>query len=221
MTAPELAERLAAVQARIDGAGGDVTRITIVAVVKDQPAGVVEVARAVGCTDFGDNYVRELNDHARALAAHSAWFHYLGEIQRDTVRRIEADVRLWHGVDRTSAARRISARRPGAAVLVQVNVSGEPQKLGCGFAEAPALVEECAALGLDVRGLMAVGPLGDPEASRPGFRELRVLADGLGLVECSMGMSDDLEVAVQEGATIVRVGRALFGPRPPPPDLRR
>ena len=101
-------------------------------------------------------------------------------------------------------------------MLVQVNLSGEPQKAGCRFEEAPGVVDQLRDAGLDVRGLMGIGPAGRPEASRGGFRRLRELSDRLGLAEVSMGMTDDLEVAVQEGSTMVRIGRALFGPRPDP-----
>jgi uncharacterized pyridoxal phosphate-containing UPF0001 family protein len=104
---------------------------------------------------------------------------------------------------------------------VQVNVSGERDKNGCRFDDAPALVDDLVARGLDVRGLMAVGPTGPPELARLGFRRLVELADRLGLPERSMGMTGDLEVAVQEGSTMVRVGTGLFGPRPEPSDLRR
>jgi uncharacterized pyridoxal phosphate-containing UPF0001 family protein len=100
---------------------------------------------------------------------------------------------------------------------VQVDVTGEPSKGGCPPADVPALVERAADAGLEPKGLMAVGPLGPPEEARPGFRALVGLADQLGLAERSIGMSGDLEVAVQEGATMVRVGTALFGPRPPRP----
>ena len=100
-------------------------------------------------------------------------------------------------------------------MLVQVNVSGEAQKGGCEPAATPALVAEVGAAGLDVRGLMCIGAPGGGEAARLGFRLLRSLADDLGLAEASMGMSGDLEAAVEEGATMVRVGTALFGSRPP------
>jgi uncharacterized pyridoxal phosphate-containing UPF0001 family protein len=137
------------------------------------------------------------------------------------VRRIASQVHLWQAVDRLAAGEEIARRRAGAHVLVEINVSGEPAKHGCGFDDAPAVVDGLRALGLHVRGLMAVGPTGAPEMARPGFRRLAELADRLGLRERSMGMTDDLEVAVQEGTTMVRVGRALFGPRPGRPDLRR
>ena len=98
---------------------------------------------------------------------------------------------------------------------MQLNLSGEPQKGGCDPADAEALVDQARVLGLDVRGLMGVGPAGPPEAARPGFRRLVALAERLGLPERSIGMSADLEVAVAEGSTQVRVGQDLFGPRPP------
>ena len=109
----------------------------------------------------------------------------------------------------------IARRAPGAAVLAQVNISGEAQKGGCEPEDTPTFVAALRALGLDVRGLMGVGPQGPPEASRPGFAQLASLAHDLGLGELSMGMSEDLEVAVACGATYVRVGRSLFGARPP------
>jgi uncharacterized pyridoxal phosphate-containing UPF0001 family protein len=111
--------------------------------------------------------------------------------------------------------REIAKRAPGAAVLVQVNLSGETQKGGCDRSAVPELVAEARAAGLDVRGLMGVGPAGEPEAARAGFRWLVDRAAELDLPERSIGMSADLEVAVQEGATMIRVGRDLFGPRPP------
>ena len=107
----------------------------------------------------------------------------------------------------------LARRAPGAAVLVQVDATGEGQKSGCPPAEAPALVERAQAAGLDVVGLMTVGPT-DPGADPvPAFAATRALLDRLGLAVCSMGMTDDLEAAVREGSTMVRIGRALFGPR--------
>ncbi|MGQ0616337.1 MAG: alanine racemase, partial [Acidimicrobiia bacterium] len=108
----------------------------------------------------------------------------------------------------------LGRRAPGAVVLVQVNVSDQPQRGGAAPAAVPELVVRCRGVGLDVAGLMAVGPPGGPELAGPGFALVRRLADTLGLAELSMGMSDDLEVAVAHGATMVRVGTALFGPRP-------
>jgi len=120
---------------------------------------------------------------------------------------------VWQSIDRIEIGAEIAKRSPGATVMVQVDISGEETKSGCDPAMAEPLVADLDALGLDVIGLMGIGPLGRPEMSRPGFQLLRGLVDRLGLSECSMGMSGDLEVAVEEGSTMVRVGRGLFGER--------
>jgi PLP dependent protein len=104
---------------------------------------------------------------------------------------------------------------------VQINANGAPGRSGCRPEDVPALVERLVDLGLEIRGLMTIGPEGPPELARPAFAVLNALADRLGLAVRSMGMTADLEVAVQEGSTMVRIGRALFGPRPAGPDLRR
>ncbi len=142
-------------------------------------------------------------------------FHFIGRLQRNKVRGLAGIVACWQTVDRVALAAEIARRAPGAKVLVQLNLSGEPQKGGCDPVEAEPLVDQARALGLDVRGLMGIGPAGPPETARPGFRRLVALADRLGLPERSIGMSADLEVAVAEGSTQVRVGQDLFGPRPP------
>jgi uncharacterized pyridoxal phosphate-containing UPF0001 family protein len=122
---------------------------------------------------------------------------------------------VWQSVDRIAAVDALERHAaPGCAVLVQVNVAGAEQQGGCEPVEVPALVEAATAAGLHVAGLMAIGHAGEPAAARPGFRLLRRLVDDLGLAECSMGMTADLEVAVEEGSTMVRVGTAVFGPRP-------
>ena len=216
VTLSDVAERLAEVRGRIEGAGGDPGAVTVVAVTKGFGPDAVQAAAEAGLTDFGENLVDELL--AKRDAAHR--WHFLGRVQRRDVKRA-VGVGLWQSVDRLAAGEEIARRWPGAAVLVQVNVSGEPGKLGASFEQAPALVEQLRALDLDVQGVMAIGPHGGPEAARPGFRRLAALADQLGLGIRSIGMSDDLEVAVQEGSTMVRVGRALFGPRPRSPGARR
>jgi uncharacterized pyridoxal phosphate-containing UPF0001 family protein len=207
-------ERVAEVRARIERAGG--AGVTLVGVTKGFGPDAVAAAVAAGLTDCGESKVDEL------VAKHDArvrW-HFLGHIQRRDVKRA-AGVDVWQSVDRLAAGEEIARRWSGAAVLVQVNVSGEAQKHGCSFEAAPQLVEQLVGLGLDVRGLMAIGPTGDAELARPGFRRLAALAARLALPEVSMGMTDDLEVGVQEGSTMVRVGRALFGPRPVAPPARR
>jgi pyridoxal phosphate enzyme (YggS family) len=206
-----VAERVAAVRARIADAGGE--GVTLVAVTKGFEPEVVAAAVAAGIEDVGESYAQELV--AKAAVVDVPRWHFVGRLQANKVRALAPTVALWQSVDRPRLVDEVARRAPGASVLVQVDVTGEPSKGGCPPAEAPALVERAAAAGLEPTGLMAVGPLGPPEAARPGFRALAALADRLGLAERSMGMSADLEVAVQEGATMVRVGTALFGPRPP------
>jgi PLP dependent protein len=208
-----VAERVAAVRARIAGAGGE--GVTLVAVSKGFGPEAVAAAVAAGVEDVGESYAQELVAKA-AVVAPPRW-HFVGRLQANKVRALAGTVDLWQSVDRPRLVDELARRAPGATVLVQVDVTGEPSKGGCPPADVPALVERAADAGLEPRGLMAVGPLGPPEEARPGYRALVGLADRLGLAERSIGMSGDLEVAVQEGATMVRVGTALFGPRPPRP----
>lgn len=227
--APTVAERLEVVRGRIAAAGGSSSAVTVVAVTKGFGPEAVAAALDAGVADVGESYAQEMAakvgalgaaDAGRAEAGPCRW-HFLGHVQRNKVRRLAPAVHLWQAVDRLSAGAEIARWSPAAQVLVQVNVSGDPAKHGCRPEDVGALVEALAGLGLQVRGLMAVGPSGPPEAAREGFRSLARQADRLGLTERSMGMSDDLEVAVQEGSTMVRLGRALFGSRPSAPGPRR
>ncbi len=220
LTVADVAERLGVVRERIAAAGARPEDVRVVAVTKGQGPEAVAAAVAAGLVDVGENYAQELVAKHDAGGEHCRW-HFLGHVQRNKVRVLAPLVDLWQAVDRVAVGETIARRAPGAAVLVQVNVSGESQKHGCRAADAPALVEELVAVGLDVRGLMAVGPTGPPADARPAFRRLVAMAEGLGLRERSIGMSDDLEVAVSEGSTMVRVGRALFGPRSGSAELRR
>jgi pyridoxal phosphate enzyme (YggS family) len=209
-----VAERLAALRARIESAGADPDAIVVIAVTKGFDASAVGAAVAAGLLDLGENYAQELLAKAEAAPDGVRW-HAIGRLQRNKVRSLAPHVALWQSVDRAELGGEIARRAPGAAVLVQVNVSDEPQKGGCEPGETAALVHDLRADGLQVEGLMAVGPTGPPEAGRPAFARLRALADELALPVRSMGMTADLEVAVAEGATMVRIGTALFGPRSP------
>lgn len=191
--------------------------MTIVAVTKGFGPDAVAAAVAAGVEDVGESYAQELLAKAEAGTAAPPRWHFVGRLQANKVRSLAGTVALWQSVDRPRVVDEVARRAPGARVLVQVDVSGEPSKGGCPPAEVPALVERASAAGLEPAGLMAVGPLGPPEDARPGFRAVTALADRLDLPVRSMGMSADLEVAVQEGSTMVRVGTALFGPRPPRP----
>ncbi|MGI8984253.1 MAG: YggS family pyridoxal phosphate enzyme [Acidimicrobiales bacterium] len=223
----DVADRLAEVRARIEAAGRAQAEITIVAVTKGLGVAAVEAAGAAGIDDLGENYAQELGAKAAEAGARPGrrW-HFLGRVQRNKVRAIAAAVHMWQGVDRVAAGEEIARRAPGAKVLVQVNLDadgapGQAARNGCPPDGVAELVERLGALGLDVRGLMAVAPPGPPELARPGFRAVSALADRLGLVERSMGMTGDLEVALEEGSTMVRVGRGLFGARPVAPTMRR
>ena len=214
--AGDLRDRLQRLGRRIVGAGGDPGRVTVVGVTKTFGPEVVKAAVAAGLNDLGENYAADLSTKAAAAASDglSPRWHFIGAIQRNKVRSIAPYVHLWHGVARAEEGAEIARWSPGAAVLVQVNVSGEATKNGVPPGEAGALVGRLVDAGLDVRGLMAIAAQGPAATARDEFRLLAETARDLELAELSMGMTDDLEVAVEEGATIVRVGRALFGPRP-------
>lgn len=187
----------------------------MVAVTKGFGPDAVTAAVAAGLADVGENYAQELVAKAAALPdlPRSVRWHFLGAVQRNKVPALAPVVACWDSVARLAEGEAIARRRPGAEVLVELDLSGAAGRNGCPPADAPALVAALSDLGLDVRGLMAVAPLGQP--ARPAFRAVRELADRLGLPERSMGMTGDLEDAVAEGSTMVRVGRALFGDRPP------
>jgi pyridoxal phosphate enzyme (YggS family) len=209
------AGRLAGVHARIAAAARranrDVATVRLVAVSKTQTVDAVREAVAAGQALFGENRAQELIQKADAVPAE---WHFIGHLQTNKVRQVVGRTTLIHGVDSIALAEEI-ARRKGPPVLVQVNTSGEESKSGVDPADAIRFCTEVAAL-CELRGLMTIpAPTEDP---RPAFRLLRELATegrakGLPTHELSMGMSDDFEVAIEEGATQVRVGSALFGER--------
>ena len=208
-----VAERLAEVRERIDRAGGH--DVSVLAVTKTFPVEACWAAYRAGCASVGENYAQEV---VAKLGGIDRPFgvHFIGQLQTNKVRMLAPIVTLYETADRPSLVAELAKRAPGARVLVQADTGDEPGKGGCPLAEVPALVEHAQAAGLEVLGLMTVGPThGGPEAARPGFRAVRAMVDRLGLSMCSMGMTADLEVAVAEGATQVRVGSALFGMRPP------
>lgn len=224
-----LASGLAALRQRLaaaaQAAGRDVSSITLLAVSKGQPVARLEAALALGLTQFGENYLDEALPKIAALAHAPAEWHFIGRLQGNKTRPVAEQFAWVHGIDRERVARRLSEQRPHHApplnVCVQVNIAREASKSGVLPEEALPLLTAVAALPrLRLRGLMGMLPfdLPEPEQHRH-FAALRGLLDaanaaGLGLDTLSMGMSDDLEAAIAEGATIVRIGTALFGPRP-------
>jgi PLP dependent protein len=208
----DVAERLEHIREQIANAGG--ADVLIVAVTKGHPVEVVDAAVAAGLSAIGENYAQELVAKLGSRTI-DAEVHFIGQLQINKVRHIVGHVDVFETLDRASLAVELAKRAAGARVLVQVNTTGEPTKGGCLATDAAALAEQATALGLRVEGLMTVGPTsGGPEAARAGFRQIRQLCDTLGLATCSMGMSDDYVVAVQEGANQLRLGSALFGARP-------
>ena len=224
-----IAANLQAVHARIAAAcaqaGRDAREVRLLAVSKTWPADAVRDAAAAGQVAFGESYVQEAVAKIDTLAAAALEWHFIGPLQSNKTRPVAERFAWVHSIDRAKIAERLSAQRPTTLpplqVCVEVNVSGESSKSGCAPGEAVELARHVAALPhLVLRGLMAIPePTDDVALQRSRFAALRQLRDridaecGLALDTLSMGMSDDLEAAIAEGATVVRVGTAIFGAR--------
>jgi pyridoxal phosphate enzyme (YggS family) len=220
--------RLHAVQARIARAAVEAGRlpgaVQLLAVSKTFDAEAVRGLAACGQSAFGENYLQEALQKQAALRDLTLQWHFIGPIQSNKTRAIAENFSWVHSIDRLKIAERLSAQRPvelpPLQVCIEINISGEASKGGVNIAELPALAAAVAALpGLQLRGLMAIpAPAADVAAQRAAFRQVRqafdaLVADGHPLDTLSMGMSADLEAAILEGATIVRIGTALFGER--------
>jgi pyridoxal phosphate enzyme (YggS family) len=216
-------DNLQAVRERIAraaaAAGRDPASVTLLAVSKTHPAALVEQACAAGQRAFGENYVQEALEKMDALAASGIEWHLVGPLQSNKTKLVAARFDWVHSVESAKVARRLSEQRPAAMaplnVLIQVNVSGEASKNGVAAAEVPALAATVARLPrLRLRGLMAIPEPGAPPAR---YRDLKALYERLqgefAFDTLSVGMSDDLELAIAEGATMVRIGTAIFGAR--------
>jgi PLP dependent protein len=221
-------ENLRLVLERIDRAAGRsgraVAEITLVTVTKTRSVAEIREAIACGVTDIGENYVQEAEAKHSEIGDSVRW-HMIGHLQKNKARHAAGAFELIHGIDDRELAieldRRAAARSMTQPVLVQANLSGEATKSGSDEDGLMPLLTAVAGLPhLDLRGLMIIPPpVDDPELSRPWFRRLRELRDRAAsslarpLPELSMGMTDDFEVAIEEGATLVRIGRAIFGER--------
>ena len=235
--AEAIAAGLATVKERIAAAAGAAGRapssVLLVAVSKKMPASDIGAALGAGQRDFGENYAQELRDKRALLSAGSlvtgarpAW-HFIGPLQTNKVKYVAGQVALIHSVDSLALLDELERRGKDEACLIQVNLAGESQKRGVAVAALPALLDHVATLShVRCAGLMTIPPLETtPAANRPLFAALRALRDQhaavarprVELVHLSMGMSHDFEVAIAEGATIVRVGTAIFGERSPAP----
>jgi len=220
-----IAGNIAQVEARIRAAAlavqRDVTSIHLLAVSKTKPAGALREAHAAGIRDFGENYLQEARAKQLELADLPLCWHFIGPIQSNKTRDIAEHFAWVHSVDRLKIAQRLSEQRPADLpplnICIQVNVSGEASKSGCTPADLPALAAAISALPrLKLRGLMAIPePTEDRAEQDAAFAQVRSLQERLnmGLDTLSMGMSHDLESAIAQGATWVRIGTALFGAR--------
>ncbi|WP_153785532.1 YggS family pyridoxal phosphate-dependent enzyme [Pseudomonas sp. EMN2] len=220
-----LADNISVIASRIDSAaraaGRDPASVQLLAVSKTKPASAVREAFAAGLRDVGENYLQEALTKQQALSDLPLIWHFIGPIQSNKTKAIAEHFDWVHSVDRLKIAQRLSEQRPGHLpplnICLQVNVSGEDSKSGCAPAELPTLAQAVSALpGLRLRGLMAIPePTEDRAEQEAAFATLRQLQEqlDLGLDTLSMGMSHDLEAAIAQGATWVRIGTALFGAR--------
>jgi PLP dependent protein len=211
-------ERVRAAESR---AGRRAGSVEVVAVSKLQPVEAIRAAHAAGARAFGENYAQELRDKAAALSdLPGLRWHAIGPLQTNKARYVARSAHVFHALDRLEVARELSRRRTGTplAVYVEVNVGGEATKTGVAPAVLGALLEAVQALpGLELVGLMTMPPLAPAEEVRPLFRALAALGREHGLGGLSMGSTHDFETAIEEGATVVRVGTAVFGERPVSP----
>jgi pyridoxal phosphate enzyme (YggS family) len=216
-------ERVAAAAER---AGRDPEEITIVAVTKTHPASIVEEAISAGVTDAGENRVQEFLSKSGDVSSPCRW-HLVGHLQSNKVNKVIGRFELIHSIDSLKLAEKLSSAgmREGIVtdILLEVNTSGEESKFGTGADLVPGLCAEIAGLeGVRLRGLMTVGPwVDDARVLSKAFSSLRLLGekvegmgiDSISMEHLSMGMTDDFEIAIAEGSTIVRLGRVIFGPR--------
>lgn len=215
----DIAGNIQAIKGRIGAAARKAERspdeITLVVVTKTIEPPLIQQAFEAGIRHFGENRIQEAKDKIARLSSlePSPTWHLIGHLQTNKAKTAAELFQMIESVDSLKLAEMLSGHaRHNLPVLLQVNVSGESTKSGFSPAEVPAAVERISSLpNLEIKGLMTIAPLTyDPEEVRPVFRQLRSLRDSLGLDQLSMGMTDDFEVAVEEGATIVRIGRAIF-----------
>jgi len=214
-------DNIAAVEERIARACVRVGRpredVKLVAVSKTFPAAFIDEAIAAGITDLGENRVQEARDKKPLVQGNARW-HLIGHLQTNKAKDAVKLFDVIQAIDSLDLAEKLARAAEGQGrtleVMLQVNIGDEPQKSGLARAEVDSIAKQIAALTpIHLIGLMAIPPVGTPDESRPYFRELRSMRDALGLKELSMGMSEDFEAAIEEGSTIVRVGRAIFGSR--------
>lgn len=216
--AKRIRENYESIVQRVRSLGG--SDVQIIAVTKTFPASAVNAVVAAGCLSIGENYAQDLLEKWPEVDVnHRPEVHFIGRLQTNKVRSLSHVVDVWQSVDRISVIDEIARRAPSARIMLQVNAVGESDKGGCAIPELENLYDHCLVRGLTVSGLMTVGPTnGEVAVTRQAFETTARLALGLGLREVSMGMTGDLELAIDCGSTMVRIGSAIFGDRPPMAD---
>lgn len=222
MNAPNLeflAERVSQIRARIANGGGQ--SVKLIAVTKSFDVSAMVGAFSAGCDGVGENYAQEVIVKMGELSEHQRLpLHFIGRLQSNKIKALASLVDVWESVDRVSLINEIAKRSDVATrvtpvqIMLQVNSTNEPDKGGCEPSEVANLLATAVSSGLDVIGLMTVGPTNnDPKQTQSAFALVRKIADDLGLKQKSMGMTGDFEIAVEQGSTAVRIGSALFGTR--------
>lgn len=173
----------------------------------------VQAMLEVGLTKIGESYAQEILEKTEMITDNRIAWHMIGRVQRNKVRKLSETVDLWHSVDRKELITEISKYKKNAKILIQVGMNGRSQQGGCSPENVPELIEFASNKGIDVKGLMTIGVDQDINATKNAFAGVAKLSEKVGLTEISMGMSNDFEIAIDYGATILRVGRSIFGER--------
>ena len=208
----EIKERLQEINKIIDAKAQN--PVTLIGVTKGFTHEEVNIASELGIKNFGENYAQELLTKNPLVDPEISW-HYIGQLQSNKIRKISHLVDVWHSVTSLKLAREIHKRNDQAQILLQVSLMGPSNSKGFEVEQLPQLISELRDMNIDISGLMTMGVPGDMVATRVVFKKLRKLADTFELPECSMGMSDDFEIALESGASMIRVGSAIFGNRRP------
>ena len=208
----EIKERLQEINKIIDAKAQN--PVTLIGVTKGFTHEEVNIASELGIKNFGENYAQELLTKNPLVDPEISW-HYIGQLQSNKIRKISHLVDVWHSVTSLKLAREIHKRNDQAQILLQVSLMGPSNSKGFEVEQLPQLISELRDMNIDISGLMTMGVPGDKVATRVVFKELRKLADTFELPECSMGMSGHFEIALESGASMIRVGSAIFGNRRP------
>jgi len=208
----EIKERLEEINGIIDAKAQN--PVTLIGVTKGFTHEEVNIASELGIKNFGENYAQELLTKNPLVDPEISW-HYIGQLQSNKIRKISHLVDVWHSVTSLKLAREIHKRNDQAQILLQVSLMGPSNSKGFEVEQLPQLISDLRDMNIDISGLMTMGVPGDMVATRFVFKKLRKLVDAFELSECSMGMSDDFEIALESGASMIRVGSAIFGNRRP------